>query len=68
MNALDTVLALLIGESFVLRGRTYSVAGFEGTTFREVDGVEVVEGLKVFNASGRLTRIKVKATDRVAVA
>lgn len=59
-DAIDLVLELRIGESFVLRGRRFTVSRYSGSSHYEGRMV-----LPVWNDRGREVKITVRAADRV---
>lgn len=59
-DAIDQVLALRTGDSFTLRGRTFTVSGWSGVSHYEGRMV-----LPVWNERGREVRITVKTNDRI---
>lgn len=61
-DAIDRVIELRVGDRFVLRGRTFTLADYAGWSHYE--GYSIVP---VWNASGLSVKVQVRPHDRIEV-
>ena len=64
IDAIDFVLALRTGDSFRLRGRVFTIAGYEGWTHGGDARGDYVDA-RVWNAGNKQTFVRIRPTDKI---